>query len=139
MNFRLAISGRNCIVNPRRDDTPPVPLVSAGGGGGARRARACSVTVVHRRERTASRFTPLLVIKHIKRNVIPFRRDEEAGDLWEVTEKPWWPLDEDAEEDFEDTVRAFPSHSVEGRRNSRSSRFLSESRGIESGIFYWGL
>jgi hypothetical protein len=88
----------------------------------------------------ASRFTPLLVIKHIKRrSVIPFRRDEEAGDLWEVTEKPWWPLDEDAEEDFEDTVRAFPSHSVEGRRNSRSSRFLSESRGIESGIFYWGL
>ncbi|KAJ7186404.1 hypothetical protein C8R46DRAFT_274783 [Mycena filopes] len=86
------------------------PLLSAGGEvGGSWWSKSGSGLF---REgcvpRGTDSFTPLFVLKRIRKRKtgFPYRTDApEAEDGWESVDPPWWPLDEDGEEEvFEDTV-----------------------------------
>ncbi|KAJ6589440.1 hypothetical protein B0H19DRAFT_923319 [Mycena capillaripes] len=89
---------------------PVAPLVSAGGeirggwwsetGAGVFR-HGCDLPGNYS-------FTPLFVPKRIrKKSLITYRgvpTEPIEEDLWESAERPWGPLDEDGQEDYEDTV-----------------------------------
>ncbi|KAJ7025922.1 hypothetical protein C8F04DRAFT_1126770 [Mycena alexandri] len=89
---------------------PVAPLVSAGGEvGGSWWSKTGSGVFRHgcAPQGTYS-FTPLFVLKQVrKKSGFPYREhaEEDNSDDWETVNTPWWPLDEDGEEEvFEDTV-----------------------------------
>ncbi|KAJ7759647.1 hypothetical protein B0H16DRAFT_1534018 [Mycena metata] len=86
---------------------PVAPLLSAGGDvGGSWWSKTGSGVFRHgcAPQGTYS-FTPLFVLKQIRKKTVFSRGPVEEEDEWKNVDTPWWPLDEDGEEEvFEDTV-----------------------------------
>ncbi|KAJ7936746.1 hypothetical protein B0H13DRAFT_1853167 [Mycena leptocephala] len=77
---------------------PVAPLVSVGGElGGSWWSETGAGVFRHG-------FTPLFALKRIRKPGFLSRGPPPEDIIWEDAEKPWWPLDEDGEEEtFEDT------------------------------------
>ncbi|KAJ7801379.1 hypothetical protein B0H14DRAFT_2895724 [Mycena olivaceomarginata] len=87
---------------------PVAPLVSAGGElGGSWWSETGAGVFRHGCVPPGTySFTPLFALKRIRKPGFLSRGPPPDDMIWEAAEKPWWPLDEDGEEDtFEDTVR----------------------------------